>query len=569
MFKRISSAIFLFLSVVHLFAQVNWTAKNMFEQKNFIENKGQFNDIKLPNGEQVLFSAEIDGVRYYFTKNGYTIVRKELVEKKEAEKEREENETSSLTTKNGEDEESRYKEVEKFHELKFANTNPLVEILSENKVSNYYSYPELNNPGKKATIIANAYTRLVYKNLYQNTDVVFEFPKDSTGIKYSIYLHPGADVGNIKMFFPDNNNFELKNNNIEINSAFGKIIDHQPVSYTLENKSLVKSNFKISGNQIGFEIENNVANKTTIVIDPWITTPSFSGSSNAFDIDYDNQGNVYVYGTKPDFVAQLLKYSNSGALIWSLSSTAVYGDFAIDRNTNNVFIAQGATQISGWGAIIWKFNSSAIMLGNSPNNQLLKEMWRIAFNRCGNQAVIGGGGITVTAQTCYLDTTLASLSPVKYIQAVTCCHDISSIALDNYGNCYQLTNSAPPAFSDGLFQNQLVKLPLPSFLPVTYHVNTNYALNEGGSNYFYGANPTVPIGYNGLTTSDQLIFSYDSYVLKKWDGPTGNLLSYKRIKYPIGADSSHLYWEGISADDCGNLFLADSNIVRQYDTALT
>ncbi|MGQ0827055.1 MAG: gliding motility-associated C-terminal domain-containing protein, partial [Bacteroidota bacterium] len=114
------------------------------------------------------------------------------------------------------------------------------------------------------------------------------------------------------------------------------------------------------------------------------------------------------------------------------------------------------------------------------------------------------------------------------------------------------------------------KLPLPALLPITYNVNTNYKFIETASNIFYGtSNGEYANGYNGLTTSNTFVYSYDSYELKKWDGPTGNLLSNKQINYPAGGDFSKKYWGGISADDCGNLFLGDSNIVRQYDTALT
>lgn len=49
-------------------AQSNWSTKNLFEQKNFIENKGQVHADNLPNGETVLYTAHIDGVTYYFTK---------------------------------------------------------------------------------------------------------------------------------------------------------------------------------------------------------------------------------------------------------------------------------------------------------------------------------------------------------------------------------------------------------------------------------------------------------------------------------------------------------------------
>lgn len=44
--KIILSAIVLGIHLVT--AQVNWINKNMFEQKNFIENKGQWDDLTIP-----------------------------------------------------------------------------------------------------------------------------------------------------------------------------------------------------------------------------------------------------------------------------------------------------------------------------------------------------------------------------------------------------------------------------------------------------------------------------------------------------------------------------------------
>lgn len=562
------------LGINQLNAQTKWTLKNPFEQKNFIENKGQFDVNKIPNAEPVLFVAKIDGVQYYFTKSGYTIGRNEKVKK--TEKEMEETEKKPFETKNEKEEaeekekESKFKIVELFHELKFANTNDKVEILAENKVNNYYSYSDLKSKDKKGTITANAFTRLIYKNIYPNTDVVFEFPKDSTGIEYSIYLHPGADVAKIKMFFPGNTRFKLKKNNIVVTTKFGKIIDHQPFSYRADNKSFVKSKFKITGDQIGFEIENNDANKT-IIIDPWTVTPNFSGYSGAYDVDYDNLGNVYVYGGNTGGPFILLKYDPAGTLIWTYTPSlfsSYYGDFAVDKNSNSIYLVEGFNYSSGAQAI--KINPNATVLATYPGNSQYAEMWRIAFSRCSNQAVIAGGGTSnPTYQTCFLDSNLVNLSLVQYIPSTNCCHDVGLLALDNYGNCYQETN-LPAGFPDGLFENQLVKLPLPSLFPVTYNVNTDYAFVEASSVMYYDLSGYSPAnGYNGLTTSNTIVYSYDSYVLKKWDGPTGNLLVYKRINYPNYGDSSKIYWGGISADDCGNLFLADSNVVLQYDTTLT
>nr|MDQ3048023.1 SprB repeat-containing protein [Bacteroidota bacterium] len=565
------------LKKIHLFAflivswtasaQLKWSNKNLYDQKHFIENKGQLETGKLPSAQEILFSSKIDGVQYYFTSTGYTIGRFERVKRSRKEIVQI---TKDLHEDNEEDDkEFKYKTVEKFHEFRFSNSNSAVELIKGNKLENYYSY-SLNRQGKKETVIAYAYSSITYKNIYPFTDVLMEFPNDSTGIKYSIILHPGADVNKIRIMFSDKSDFKIRNNNIEISTPFGKIVDHQPVTFTAKNRSSIKSSFKVIDNTIGFDLGVKRITET-IVIDPWTVTPTFTSSNSAFDIDYDNAGNVYVYGGNTGGPYTLLKYSPAGTLVWSYTpalfstGSAYYGDFAVDRNSNNIYLVEGFNYISGSQVV--KINSSAVMLASFAGNPQFIEMWRIGFSRCTNQAVIAGGGTSSpTYQTCYLDTNLVSLSPVTYIPTPNCCHDVGLLALDNYGNCYQSTNK-PLGFADGLFENHLVKLPLPALLPVTYNVPTGHGFLEAASVMYYGGSPSN--GYNGLTTSNTKVFSYDGYVLKEWDGPTGNQLSYNRIKYPAGGDSSLVYWGGITADDCGNLFIGDSNMVRQYDSTLT
>lgn len=565
MLKAVTS-ILLFFSITNAVGQTKWTNKHLFEQKNFIENKGQFDDKKLPNNELVRFSAHIDGVEFCFTNSGYTIIKIERIKKNTQEKS---GTGKDITTEEKEKKELQQQINELFYELKFIDINPNSMIIAENRVSNYYSYSDLKSEGKKGTIIANAFTKLTYRDIYPFTDIVFEFPKDSSGIKYSIYLHPGADVERVKMLLPENSKAKIIKHNLEINSPIGKIIDHKPISFSAKTKSFIKSKFTLSGNQIGFKIDNS--NKSeTIVIDPWTVTPVFASSNDAYDIDYDNAGNVYVHGGIFAGNPILLKYNPSGVLVWTYTATLFnsgydYGDFAVDRSSNSIYVVQG---FRSSGAQVVKMNSSALVMAVYSGHALFSEMWRISFSRCNQQAVIAGGGITSpTYQTCYLDTNLTSLSMVQYVPTLNAGHDVNMLALDNYGNCYQITNKA--GISDGIFENQLVKLPLPTLMPTTYNVSTNYALFEGASNMFYGGSLFNANGYNGLTTSNTIVYSYDSYVLKKWDGPTGNLLVYKRISFPPGGDSMKVFWGGLSADDCGNLFLADNDTVHQYDATLT
>ncbi len=543
-------------------AQVKWINAHLFEQKNFIENKGQYDQTQLPNKEPILYVAKIDGVIWYFTKNGYSINRIENVKNKDVE----EGEDQS---KEDENDAKKFIRTSKFQEVKFENANANPEVVAENKVSNYYSFSDLKSAGGKGTIIAFAYKRITYKNIYPNTDIVFEFPNDSTGIEYSIYLHAGADVNNIKIAYPKNKGVDLKNNTIEITSRFGVITEHQPKSFVAGSKEMVKTNFKVFLNKVSFELGNYDHSKT-LIIDPWVATPNFGGgNSGAYDVDYDNLGNVYVYGGVGPF--ECLKYTPAGVLVWSYTATVFgtiyyYGDFAVDRNSNNIYITEGFN--NGSGSNVVKINSNAIQQATFGGNAQFREMWRIAFSHCTNQAVIAGGGTTnPTYQTCFLDTGLVALAPIQYIVTTQCCHDVGLLALDNYGFCYQLTNQRS---GDSIFDNSLVKLPLPALLPMIYQQNAHYAFREAASvQYYSGGGASTANGYNGLTTSGQFVFSYDGYVLKKWQASTGALLVYQRISWPPNNDSTAMDWGGISADDCGNLFLGDNTFVRQYDANLS
>ncbi len=566
MIKKITLIIAVF-AVQLLPAQVKWSNTNFFEQKNFIENKGQFESSSIPNGENILFLAKIDGVQYFFTNTGYTIARKELVKKTKADKEREDK--HHWNSKGEEDEEeNRYKFNETFQELNFVGANPTPSVETAHQVTNYYSYQDAKSPQRKGTIIAHAYPKITYKNMYPNIDVVFEFPKDSAGIEYSFIVHPGGDVENIKMAFPKNKELKIINNTIEIESAFGKIIHHQPTSFVENKKTKVNSSFVMKGNKVGFELGTYDKTKT-LTIDPWTSVPSFAGASCAFDVDYDLIGNAYAYGGTGPF--ELVKFNTSGTLLWTFTAAFLggfyyYGDFAVDRNTSNVYLTEGFNNAAGAGVV--KISPGATVLATFGGNAQFNEMWRIAFSRCTNNAVIAGGGVSSpTYQTCFLDTNLLGITPVQYVVTGNCCHDVGLLALDNYGNSYQVTNQR---VGDPIFDNTLVKLPLPAMLPITYSVSTNYAFREAASVQYYSTGGTaIANGYNGLTTSTTFVYTYDGYVLKKWDGPTGNLLVYHRMSFPPANDSSVMSWGGISADDCGNLFLGDNTNVRQFDANLT
>lgn len=253
-------------------------------------------------------------------------------------------------------------------------------------------------------------------------------------------------------------------------------------------------------------------------------------------------------------------------------STSIYScssDFTIDKNSGSIYIAEGVN--NNIGARVLKLNPTGNALATSQGNLHFLEMWRIAFSECSNKLIIAGGGISSpTYQTGWLDTSLVNCSLIQYAITPNSNHDVNCMALDNYGNCYQVTDKS--VNSDGICENKLVKLPLPNLTPTTYSVSTNYNLTESASYLFYGSiygsNHSNGLGYNGITTSNTNVYTYDGYVLKKWQGSNGAQLAYKRIDYPTNGDSSKIFWGGLTSDDCDNIFLGDSNLVKQYNSSL-
>ncbi|HYG50052.1 MAG TPA: hypothetical protein VD905_04070, partial [Flavobacteriales bacterium] len=562
--RNLLVCILAFFYVCNASAQVKWKHKP-FSEKCFVENKGQVNPTVIIK-EPVLFTAQVDGNNYYFTQHYFYIAQpvKSKTPRAEIKKylqsfnrfiQEEENEEVY--------EKLEYTFKEEFLEFGWKNTSPYCKVWPGKKVNHYYSYggPALKNG--KQTILANAFETLRYNNLYDGIDLVFEFPADSTGIKYHFEVQQSANVNDIVLVLPEAAKPTMVAGNVEMKASFGKITDHAPVSFCHGTHAPVKSTCQLRGNELSFKLDETARNGL-VIIDPWVAVPSFSSSSKAFDVDYDSNGFTYAHGGASPF--QIQKFDPTGALVWTYTPSftgfsSYYGDFAVDRVSNRIYVVQGFNP--GGGSEVIKINSSAIVEATYGGDPQFVEMWRIAFSRCSNQAVIAGGGISSpTYQTCYLDTNLTSLTPVQFVPTTGCCHDVGLLALDDLGNAYECTNRR--ASFDGIYDNRLVKLPLPAMLPETYNVATDYLFIEAGSVYYYGGSPAN--GFNGMSTYGDQVYTYDGFVLKKFDGPTGAQTVYKRIHMP--ADSTEMYWGGLTSDNCGNLFLGIQDTVEQYNASL-
>src|ERR1043165_6245043 len=165
-----------------------WTINNPFSQKVFIENKGQFDGMNNLPGSAIQFVVDDAGTRIFFTPHGLTYSF---------------NLSDDKSSPEAEERKPLAKPTSVYLQMEWEGANPNVNIVAENKVKDYYTYPGIEN--NKSTIVANGFQKIIYKNLYPDIDVVYTF-HEKEGIKYSFILHPGADATIIKMKYGEAEN---------------------------------------------------------------------------------------------------------------------------------------------------------------------------------------------------------------------------------------------------------------------------------------------------------------------------------------------------------------------------
>lgn len=548
----------LFSSFLKIHGQVNWQNSDLGKQIYFVKNNGQLIDFQ---NSKILFHAELKGAKYYFTKNGFFIVQLK----------RKDSETTFSTNKNQSEEEYNNVVIDtNFIRYVFLNTNNNVQISFEEELPYYFSFSKkINN--KRETIFTNGYKKIIYKNIYSKIDLEFLITEGEV-LKYNFILNKGSNVSDIKIQIPNSKPYLINQKLLSFECEIGNFKDSLGTVVEKSTLNPINCNYKIKKDVIGFEFPFEKITKT-IILDPWVITNLETSSYRVYDVDFDNENNVYAQLELGTYFTNLIKLNSQGQIIWVYQPDfdfllGAYGDFAIDKSVNHIYLVEGFNNIDG--AKVIKLDKNAQELAFFPGNSQFSEMWRISFSSCDNKAVIAGGGTSnPTYQTCFLDTSLSQMTMVQYIETENCCHDVNMLALDEFGFCYQVTNRRLP--SDGLFDNQLVKLSLPDLFPINYSVSSGYNFIEASTNFFYLSSDQTQFenGYNGIATINKKVFTTNGYRAKKWDGETGTLLSSFSIDTCCSTiDSLKILWGGIAVDKCENLFIGHRNEILQYDSLL-
>jgi gliding motility-associated-like protein len=578
-FRILIAALLLSIPGLQIFAQSNTGSNSWQVQRkalqSIIENQGQFQPRNTSlNISPVLYGFDGAQEDVFFTKTGIII---ELTHQEKRKKSEEEKAARTAKKAVGFKDAADFRNFEEVgHTLKiekeelflnWINANQNVQIVVEDKdnFTHSYSFYKGNEIVNEHSL--SSWKKLTYKNLYDNIDVVYEIHPVS-GFKYSLIVHPGADVSKVKLKY--SNNVKVNSDgSLSTETKFGNMTDHAPLTFYANNKnSIIQSYYQVTGNVISFGLGNYNRNQT-IVIDPWTQMPNFPNSNwdCVWECERDGAGNVYIIGgTSP---LQLIKCDPSTGLpIWvyntTYDTTEWLGTFAVDL-AGNSYVANGSP------ARIMKINTAGVQVwnNNNPGGLLtLTEFWNITFNCDQTKLVIAGtdGNAFGGPEPWIFDINMNSgnvIASVKIHEGTglnpTNLQEVRSIAACNNSKYYFLTHD-----SIGWIHQSLTSCTNNG--NSIFHINSGLDLSYKCENWRYNNAGLMALAhYNGF------IFVHRGNQLQKRNFSNGAIVATVAIpggSYTSGFGGSTVGCSGIDIDSCGNIYVGSTNGVYKFDQSL-
>src|SRR5688572_23753225 len=126
---------------------------------------------------------------------------------------------------------------------------------------------------------ALAYASILYPNVYDGID--FRVSSIGNNLKYDFIVRPGADPSQIKIEYCGVNGIENIDDQLEIRTAVGLVIEQKPYSYQfdVQRKQTVPSKYRLHNNVVTFSFPHDYDECRELVIDPLLIFSTYSGST--------------------------------------------------------------------------------------------------------------------------------------------------------------------------------------------------------------------------------------------------------------------------------------------------
>lgn len=548
-----SIVICVLLTPIKLYSQqAEFISVNPFKDNYFIVNNGQYND-------SVCFSVENATGKINIYKNGFEIIlnKIESYQPKITDYLKSEEKRESLE-KSG----KKVKQNSIFWHMISENRKPDFSMINESP--HYFSF------GKKE-YQSKGYEKLICKNVWEGIDIQYEIPEKG-GFKYNFILHPGSDINAIKYTCTGNNTRLINlDSAILIQNEVNPLFDWIENVYNQENEKAA-IHYQLNGDTILFQSINKLNPNQKWTIDPFVSTVSSltsatTNSNLAYDVDYDNAGNVYVYGGGNGYYSaannlKVAKYNPSGTLQWTFNgyissinwssqgNTGEIGNFYVQKSNGKVFVGNGYNPITG--TVIIRLDSAGNYDGfKSTPNPNFSETWDMTFDCKSGKILAMGGSLTDNLNIGLIDTSNYTTVIRNFTGLSTKSQDIVASTSDPFGNLYVLFSSKTTT----TLNNHICK------------VNSTYSgflwNTATGFNTFIEAenkpftvtnvllNPYTSNGFNALAANSKYVFYFDGYYLKAFSCANGGSVGSSTI---ISGQSA-LYEGGIYVDECNTVYI--------------
>jgi gliding motility-associated-like protein len=539
-----------------------WMAKP-FDHKVFIENKGQFN-AEVNNKRTVLYEATLGGnVKAYFMPTGI-FFRQITFVKDDGDKDDDKAEKDDPDAK-------RTPLVHRMTAL-WEGSNPDVTIVAGEEQS-YPMTTSMRVGDKVENLTVGLFKKITYKNMYPGIDIEYIFPDgEKNGLKYTIIVHPGADLSKVKMYYLGAKSLVIDDKgDMVIKNDISDFTDHTPVSY-LQEGGTASVKYMVDGNEESFMVNGSYDKTKTLVIDPWLYTGNFTfaSSGNGYDLDYDNYGNVYVGGDYDPY--QVAKFNSAGTELWthqcfasdnsnSGADKTYWGDFATDKKTSEVYIGEGFNPA---GSITEKVSPAGALIKSLAGTTSYQEIWRMEYNPCTSRIIIGGGGTnSPSSQVAIQDTSMTAISPANPLGTTGAGHDIVAMAMDPVGSTVYM--ALCQSSFDGTYNNRIMSLPIPAMSPANYITGggDGYGFQECNSISYVGGGVGATNGTNGMAASPKGLYMYDGRTLRSYTKATGALIT------SLTVGPSQYGVSGLAADGCDNVYVGEGANIGIYTASLS
>ena len=546
--KLCSLLICLLFHWTNLFAQQGQpfvASYDVLHTTSFIWNTGQF-DLWKRDTRPVLCGIENNIDRIYFTESGYTWHLQK---------------TTALAVKEADslEEETIKEETDLFLDWVGASINtPTNNYYRLFDTSRYFSYGEARykSPQDPYTL-GYGFSNLYFK-MYPHINVVQDF-LTPLGLHYQIFMNTGARPSDILMKYSGKGvTTNLSAMGLpEINTPLGTLTQYGIKAYYTPSRLDIKCQYTLNNGILGIQLEGitDTVSYPAVIIDIYITDSS-DFSTPIYNVDYDDEGNVYGF----DRTGRIAAYNNLGQYKWTFMGLVdsvgwhsdQVGNFAVDKSTGNIYTGLGAAT-GGTSAIrltkdgIWdNFISS--------KDYSWEKMWNMQFN-CKTGSLLGFGGSNNASVNMGVINTSSGLVKTMNFTGLGGNHqEVVSTTTDPKGNRYSLLVSN---FNTNV-SNKIYRLK-PSLDGNDWSTPSGYSTFVERGNREDGLSNS----FNALAANTHYLFYYDGQNLKAFSLESGAPIG-SAFKNSLVAKAQ----SGIYADEFNHVYVGSASgslLVYNFD----